>query len=123
MNIELNEQELLKGLADNDRHATETIYKKYFKMVQSLVLSNNGNGDDAKDVFQEGMMVLYEKSNLPDFTLQCQIKTYLYSVCRRLWLKRLQQMNRFPNVLDSAVDMVSVDEDLDIHIPMFNTEN
>ena len=84
-------------------------------MVQSLVLSNNGNGDDAKDIFQEGMVVLYEKSCSPDFSLNCQIKTYLYSVCRRLWLKRLQQMNRFPNVLDLAVETVSVDEDLDVH--------
>ena len=63
MKIELNEQDLLEGLAKNDRNAIETIYKEYFKMVQSLVLNNNGNGDDAKDIFQEGMVVLYEKSN------------------------------------------------------------
>ena len=80
MKIELNEQDLLKGLAKNDRNAIETIYKEYFKMVQSLVLNNNGNGDDAKDIFQEGMVVLYEKSNSPDFTLHCQLKTYMYSV-------------------------------------------
>ena len=104
MKIELNEQDLLKGLAKNDRNAIETIYKEYFKMVQSLVLNNNGNGDDAKDIFQEGMVVLYEKSNSPDFTLHCQLKTYLYSVCRRLWLKRLQQMNRFPNLQEIAED-------------------
>ena len=115
MKIELNEQDLLKGLAKNDRNAIETIYKEYFKMVQSLVLNNNGNGDDAKDIFQEGMVVLYEKSNSPDFTLHCQLKTYLYSVCRRLWLKRLQQMNRFPNLMESAVDTVSVEYDLDLH--------
>jgi len=113
--IEQTEDELLRGLAENDRNAAETIYKLYFKMVQSLVLSNNGNGDDDKDIFQEGMVVLYEKSCSPDFSLNCQIKTYLYSVCRRLWLKRLQQMNRFPNVLDLAVETVSVDEDLDVH--------
>ena len=42
---ETNEQKLLDGLAHNDRKAIETIYKHHFNMVQSLILSNNGNGD------------------------------------------------------------------------------
>ena len=58
-------------------------------MVQSLIINNNGTADDAKDIFQEAMIVLYEKARSGTFELSCQIKTYVYSVSRRLWLKKI----------------------------------
>ena len=114
MKQEDNEKTLLLGLARNERKAVETIYRQNFNMVQSLVINNNGSVDDAKDIFQEAMIVLYEKARSGSFELNCQIKTYVYSVSRRLWLKKLQQSNRFMEVanLESAVP---VEEDLEDH--------
>src|SRR3954451_5131233 len=92
---ETNEQLLLRGLANNDTKAIETIYKDNFKMVQAFILNNNGTYDDARDIFQEAMITLYEKAKSESFVLTSQIKTYIYSVCKRMWLKRLQQMGRY----------------------------
>ena len=61
------------------------------------------------------MIVLFEKSKSPEFELNCQIKTYLYSVSKRLWLKRLQQMNRFGRQSDDMEVTIPVEEDLEIH--------
>ncbi len=115
MKQETNEKTLLEGLARNDRMAAETIYRDNYNMVQSLVINNNGGIDDARDIFQEAMIVLYEKAKSGSFELNCQLKTYLYSVCRRLWLKRLQQMNRFITSGDHLSETVSVDDDLEEH--------
>ncbi|MEY2901666.1 MAG: hypothetical protein RLY89_772 [Bacteroidota bacterium] len=112
---EQNEQALLKGLANNDSKAIETIYKDNFNMVQAFVLNNNGSYDDARDIFQEAMIALYEKAQSESFVLTCQIKTYVYSICRRLWLKKLQQMGRFSNQIDNLDETVPVEEDLEIH--------
>jgi RNA polymerase sigma factor (sigma-70 family) len=109
-----NEKALLLGLARNDKKAVETIYKENYNMIQSLVINNNGSTDDAKDIFQEAMIVLYEKAKSGTFELNCQIKTYVYSVCRRLWLKKLQQANRYLEVGDLET-VVQVDDDLDDH--------
>ena len=49
-------------------------------MVQSLIINNNGSSDDARDIFQEAVIVLYEKARTGTFELNCQLKTYLYSV-------------------------------------------
>ncbi len=84
MKSENNEKALLQGLARNDKKAVETIYRENYNMVQSLIINNNGSADDAKDIFQEAMIVLYEKVRSGTFELNCQIKTYIYSVCRRL---------------------------------------
>jgi len=115
LKIEPTEQFLLKGLANNDTVATETIYKENFGMVQSFVLNNNGSHDDARDIFQEAMIVLYENAKNESFVLTCKITTYVYSVCRRLWLKRLQYNNRFSNQVESLEETVSVEEDIEIH--------
>ena len=115
MNPDHKERELLKGLAKSDKRAVETIYKDNFNMVQSLIINNNGSGDDARDVFQEAMIVLFEKARSGSFELNCQIRTYVYSVCRRIWLKRLQQLNRYSNEMESIGEVVPVDEDLEDH--------
>lgn len=109
------EIDLLQGLAKNDRLVVETIYKQHYQMIQSLIINNNGTADDARDIFQEAMIVLYEKSRTPGFELNCQLKTYLYSVCRRLWLKKLQQRQKFVPDMGALEDTVPVEEELDLH--------
>ena len=84
-------------------------------MVQSMIVNNNGSVDDARDIFQEAMIVLFEKSKSDTFELSCQLKTYIYSICRRLWLKRLQNTQRLYSSVESADDVVSVEEDLETH--------
>ena len=115
MKAELNEQLLLKGLANNESKAVETIYKDNFNMVQAFIINNNGSYDDARDIFQEAMIALYEKAQSESFVLTCKINTYVYSVCRRLWLKRLQQLGRYSNKIDSFEETVAVEDDLEIH--------
>jgi RNA polymerase sigma factor (sigma-70 family) len=110
-----NERALLEGLAASEKKAVETIYKENYNMVQSLVINNNGSADDAKDIFQEAMIVLYEKVRSGTFELNCQVRTFVYSVSRRLWLKRLQQQNRYAAPGDSMENVVAVEEDLGQH--------
>lgn len=109
------EKALLQGLAKNDKKAVETIYKDNYNMVQSLIINNNGSPEDAKDIFQEAMIVLYEKARSGNFELNCQIKTYVYSVSRRLWLKKLQQMNKFISGPENLEETVAVEEDMEQH--------
>jgi len=112
LKAELNEQALLKGLAENDSRAVEALYKSHFAMIQHFVTNNNGSFDDARDIFQEAMITLYEKVQLDNFALTCQIKTYLFSICKNLWLKRLQQMGKYSTPLSAQEETISVEEDL-----------
>lgn len=115
MNTAIQEKELLKGLAKNDKKAAETIYKDNYNMVQTLIINNNGSADDARDIFQETMIVLYEKARSGGFELNCQLKTYLYSVSRRLWLKRLQQLQKYHGRVESMAETVPVEEEIENH--------
>jgi RNA polymerase sigma factor (sigma-70 family) len=114
LKAETSESALLKGLARNDKKAIETIYKENYNLVQALVINNSGTSEDAKDIFQEAMIVLYEKVQSGTFELNCQIKTFVYSVSRRLWLKRLMQQNRF-SISEGHEDSISIDAEMDDH--------
>lgn len=109
------DKDLLEGLKLQDKNCIEKIYRQNFQMVQTLILNNRGNSDDAADIFQETMIVLYEKSINPSFELSCQLKTYIYSVARRLWLKKLQQQQRIGLQTDDFEQVIPVEDDLEYH--------
>ncbi|CAN5221281.1 hypothetical protein BH09BAC2_BH09BAC2_10370 [soil metagenome] len=113
--MNISEHDLLRGLASNDKKAIESIYRNNYKLIESFIIKNKGYPEDARDIFQEAMIVLYEKSKTEGFELSCQIRTYLYSVCRRLWLKKLQQSQRIYPGLENAENIVSVDEEMEVH--------
>lgn len=115
--VSTTEQEklLLEGLALNDRQAIEAIYRDNYTMVQSFVLNNSGNTEEARDIFQETMVVLFEKAVSGSFELHCQLKTYIYSVSRRLWLKRLQQLKRYGFSAYNLEETIPVEGDLESH--------
>ena len=109
------EKLLLKGLAENDKQAIETIYRENFAVIQAFIINNNGSADDARDIFQEAMIVLFEKSRSGSFELSSQLKTYIYSVCRRLWLKKLNQNQRYSGHIENMEETIPVEEDLESH--------
>ncbi|RYZ60632.1 MAG: sigma-70 family RNA polymerase sigma factor [Chitinophagaceae bacterium] len=114
MKEEYNQIALLEGLARQEKKAIETIYKENFNLIQAMVLNNNGSADDAKDIFQEAMIVLYQKVQSGNFELNCQIKTFVYSVGRRLWLKRLVQQSKY-SLHENHENLVVVEDEVEDH--------
>jgi len=91
----LSDEELVEGIRTGDRTALHAVYRKYWPMVLQFVTMNNGNEDEAKDIYQETVIVLYQKVREGDFELISKLKTYLYAVSRRLWLKQLRSKSKF----------------------------
>lgn len=67
------------------------LYRLHYPPVERMVLSNSGSKDQAKDIFQETVLVLYDKVTQQGFVLESKLRTFLYAVSRRLWLKQLNK--------------------------------
>ncbi|GAB3319215.1 hypothetical protein GCM10027299_11550 [Larkinella ripae] len=113
--LHLSDDQLLAGLANGSDAVLEELYRRYFPMVLHLILNNSGTEDDAKDIYQETLIVLYEKVTADSLELNCQLKTYLYSVSRRLWLKQLSLRSRNGALLRDPEEVADVEEDLAGH--------
>lgn len=85
---------ILAEIRKNNDAVLGELYKTHYPMVVNLICNNSGTEQEAKDVYQEAMIAFYERAQQPAFVLTCKIKTYLYAVCRRLWLKRLAEKKR-----------------------------
>jgi len=73
---------------------------------------NSGTETEAKDVYQEAIIAFYERLQQKDFVLTCKIKTYLYAICKRLWLKRLSEKKRGPIRMDDAESFPELEDEL-----------
>jgi len=93
------EEQILASLAVGDRSATEQVYRENYKPVMAWVQTHGGNSIDAEDVFHEAMVILFQKSQQPEFRLSCKIGTYLVAVAKFVWYKKLQQQQRQPDFL------------------------
>jgi RNA polymerase sigma factor (sigma-70 family) len=106
------DNEIILGILNGSKDSLNRLYKVYFPMALQLVLRNNGNEDDAKDIFQEAVIVLYNKVKGGNFELSSKLNTFLYSVCRRLWLKRLNQQSRNAGNINDFEEVLQVEDDL-----------
>ena len=94
----MNDQQIIVLLREKktDR-AFQRLYRN-FAQVEKLVLNKGGTKDDAKDIFQESLIIFYRKVQDVEFNLTSSIGTYLYSVSRFLWKDELKKRNRNPTV-------------------------
>ena len=81
-------------------------------MIVNLVCSNNGTEQEAKDIYQDAVIVFYEKVTLSQLALSCKIKTYLFAVCRRLWLKRLAEKKKFRGTIEETESFADIDSEI-----------
>jgi RNA polymerase sigma factor (sigma-70 family) len=109
------DSEIVLGILNDSKDVLNRLYVSYFPMILQLILNNNGNEDDAKDIFQESVIVLYNKVKSGNFELNSKLKTFIYSVCRRLWLKRLNAQSRTVRNVEDFSEFIPVEEDLESH--------
>jgi RNA polymerase sigma factor (sigma-70 family) len=85
------DEAILEGLEKQDREIIRYIYKEYYPSIKFLIITNSGNEIDAEDVFQDAMVIIYRKIIEGKMILTSSFKTFLYSICRNLWLQRLDR--------------------------------
>ena len=100
--INYSNEELLNGILRNDNVTILHIYKNFYYKVNLYIRKNSGGDEDANDIFQEAIIVVYRKLKANDLILNCAFETYLYSVCKFLWLKQLSRIKAEKEMMSDA---------------------
>jgi RNA polymerase sigma factor (sigma-70 family) len=80
------------------------VYKEYYPLIENYVHQHGGNTDQAKDLFQEGMIIIYKKVSAGNLKLFCKFSTFLYAVCKRIWIQeRKKAMLRIYKMKESSL--------------------
>jgi len=112
------DQLFIAGLKQGDPKTLKKIYATFSGPIRGLVVQHGGNAEDAKDVFQEGIMVLYRMAHKPDFKLTSSFLSLLFPICRNVWFKSLRKRPYYEEV---KADL-NVTEPLDKDIETVMTE-
>ena len=92
----------LDRLKQGDREVLIELYKENERMVRKYITENNGSSDDAEDLLQDALVVLWQNARKPDFELHAKISTYLFAIVRNQWLKNLEKRKRENGSLETA---------------------
>ncbi len=65
----------------------ERLYRSAFPSVARYISHRGGSLDDARDIFQDALIIYYEKTRDPGFRLQGARKAYILGIARHLWLR------------------------------------
>lgn len=112
----ISEDQLKEGLRKGESAILEIIYQRYFERTATWVGSNQGTREDASDLFQEALTAIYLKLRDPEFQIQHQLGTYLYAICRNLWLKRLRDDRLLHHASEEGLDELVGEEAVSMNI-------
>ncbi len=93
---------LVEGLKQGDLETLEKIYRNFGPPINGFIVKHGGNAEDAKDIFQEAVMVLYRLVRQPNFTLTCAFFTLLFPICRNLWFKSIRNRPYFQEIGEAS---------------------
>jgi RNA polymerase sigma factor (sigma-70 family) len=109
---EYSAEEIIEGIKERDSRILDHIYENYIHLITDLVRQNSGTNEDAKDIYQDAILIIYQRVRKNELKLNCTFGTYIYSVCRLLWLKNLEKKKTERKYLDEKSNYIELDDNL-----------
>lgn len=107
-----NDTKLLEGIVAADSKVIVQVYDLALPAVIMWVRENSGTEADARDIFQEAMIALFQKLQKADFDLTCTLRSFLQIMCRNLWLTRLRNRKKTELKPMAVEEDVVLEEDI-----------
>jgi RNA polymerase sigma factor (sigma-70 family) len=101
---EYSDQEIIECLRNRKSYVVRYLFKQYLPMIRLMVYKMGGTGEDAKDIFQDALLIMLQKIDSKEFVLSCKFKTFLYSVCENLWRNIVKNRLASANYLEKTID-------------------
>lgn len=106
------DQRVLELIRAGDRAGLVRLYDDNRRPIVSHVTRNGGTSDEAEDVLQESVVIVWERVRTGGLELTARLSTFTFAVARRVWLRRLAQRRREPSV-DADPDSLADDPTAD----------
>lgn len=104
------ESELIQSIVLGDDKAINILYLEYYPVIRHFIEKNNGDESSAKDIYQDAFIILIRNIKRGTFKGDSTVRTYLYSISRRLWLKELNKRNSRQSKIRDIHEFLSTDD-------------
>ncbi len=86
--------DIVKGFLAGKEAVISLFYEDNFQKVKVFIEKNSGTETDAEDIFQEAIIVTYQKLRAGTLELECTLGTYVFAVSRNLWMNALRKKQK-----------------------------
>ena len=111
-----HQSQLIIAIKTNDSVALKALYISNYPKIESLVLSNSGTKEDAKDIYQDAFIVVWnnvkDKSFIP--LNESAIQGYLYNIAKNKWMDIIKS-SRFKKTKSSFSEKAFINKSDDIN--------
>lgn len=91
-----DDAKILNLMVNGDEEALVMVYKQNQKAIFSFVKRNSGGDDDAEDVLQESLIVLWQRVQSGRFEYSSKLSTFLFGVAKNIWSRKRMRQQREP---------------------------
>ncbi|WP_108804966.1 RNA polymerase sigma factor [Aquimarina sp. Aq107] len=113
MSYIINEDIFQSPLYNNNSLSVKNFYEDNFSMIKNYVIQNSGNEEDAKDLFQDALIIVYEKLNSDSLRIQSSLNSYFFGVCKNLWKNILRRKKKLLLISNSFNENSFVEDQFD----------
>lgn len=106
----MKDNEIIDRIKSGDERSLDYLYEKHYGMMTKMIIRNSGSEDEAKDIYQDAIVVFWQKVASNNLVLTSKISTYLYSICQNLWRKELERKKRLSNEEVDGNVIIDVDK-------------
>jgi RNA polymerase sigma factor (sigma-70 family) len=101
---EYTDNEIIECLRNRQSYVVHYLSDRYMPMVRLMIFQKGGTVEDARDIFQDGLIIMLEKLDNKEFALTCKFKTFLYCVCENLWKTVLDKRQAASNYISRRME-------------------
>jgi RNA polymerase sigma factor (sigma-70 family) len=88
------------------RKIFEELYESTFPPVAYFVKSMNGSFQDAKDIFQDALVIFWEKSTDKSFIITTSPEAYILGIAKHLWIRKFNALKKVSmNEMERAISI------------------
>lgn len=101
------DKEILEGILNHDASVLNHLYDTCLPKIEKMILKRGGSEGDAKDIFQDAMIILYRKLREEELSLTCKLTTYLFAISKNLWIHEYKTNKYRFSMSSDKMDMVN----------------
>lgn len=101
-----SDKAVLIGIRDRKDGILEYLYKELFPQIKRVIIKYGGDEQDARDLFQEGLIIIFQRLKNNDLVIKSSFNNYFIVLCKFIWFRQ-NNIKRDHNLKENIEELYS----------------
>ncbi|WP_299440084.1 sigma-70 family RNA polymerase sigma factor [uncultured Aquimarina sp.] len=101
---------IINGIISGDEIILKEFYKKNLPHVRKYIILNSGSEGDVEDIFQDALIIVYQKLKSNSLNIDTSIQAYFLGTCKNIWRSHLRKSQKI--TYDESLTLKAKEENI-----------